>query len=275
MAYQLSVRQTLEKLSGWMEEKGLSADDVGTDELADFLKMRKKEGMAASTLRISVVHLKVFWRFISGRSLVIADVAEPLIAPKPDAKLPDSLHQSVVIQMLEGIDSMKFLGKRDRAILELFYASGLRLSEVYGARLENLNLDDGFIRVTGKGNKTRIVPVGAEARNAVERYVKMERPNLVKPKSSSEIFLSVRGGPLSPERMRAIVKERAEAAGIDSTMYPHLLRHSFATHLLENGADLRVIQEMLGHSDISTTQIYTHVDQKRLRQTHQKYHPRG
>jgi len=254
-SYQLSVRQTLDKLRDWMEEKKFTANDVGTEDLAAFLAERKKAGLAASSLRITVVHLKVFWRFISGKRYVEADVAEPLIAPKPNAT--------------------KRLGKRDCAILELFYASGLRLSEVCGARLENLDVDEGFIRVTGKGNKTRIVPVGAQALNAVERYVKLERPELVKSKTSSQIFLSVRGGPLSPERVRSIVKERAKAAGIDSTMYPHLLRHSFATHLLQNGADLRVIQEMLGHADISTTQIYTHVDQKHLREVHKKFHPRG
>ncbi|MEZ7956763.1 MAG: tyrosine recombinase [Rubritalea sp.] len=274
-SYQLSVRQTLEKLSLWMEQKKLSPNDVGTEELADFLASRKKEGLAASSLRITVVHLKVFWRFISGRNYVMVDVAEPLLAPKPNATLPDSVHQSSIEKLLEGIDTMKFLGKRDRAILELFYASGLRLSEVCGARLENLDTDDGFIRVTGKGNKTRIVPVGIQARDCIERYVKLERPGLLKPKSSSEIFLSVRGGALSPERVRAIVKQRALAAGIDSKIYPHLLRHSFATHLLQNGADLRVIQEMLGHADISTTQIYTHVDQKHLKETHKKFHPRG
>lgn len=274
-SYQLSVRQTLEKLALWMEQKKLTPNDVGTEELADFLATRKKASLSASSLRITVVHLKVFWRFISGRNYVLADVAEPLIAPKPDAMLPDSVHQTSIGNLLESIDTMKFLGKRDRAILELFYASGLRLSEVCGARLENLDLDDGFIRVTGKGNKTRIVPVGVQARECIERYVKLERPTLVKAKSSSQIFLSVRGGALSPERVRSIVKQRALAAGIDSKIYPHLLRHSFATHLLENGADLRVIQEMLGHADISTTQIYTHVDQKRLKETHKKYHPRG
>ena len=274
-AYQLSVRQTLEKLGAFMEKKHYTVHDIGTDELAAFLGYRKKEGLAASSLRINVVHLKVFWRFISVRNYVVADVAEPLIAPKPDAVLPDSLHEVSVTNLLGSIDHMKFLGKRDQAILELFYASGLRLSEVCSARLENLDLDDGFIRVTGKGNKTRIVPVGGRAKAAIERYVKLERPQLVKAKTSSEIFLSVRGGELSPERMRAIVKERAKAAGIDSKIYPHLLRHSFATHLLQNGADLRAIQEMLGHADISTTQIYTHVDQKHLIETHKKFHPRG
>lgn len=274
-AYQLSVRQTLDKLREWMETKHYQVEDLGTDELAAFLASRKKEGIAASSLRIHIVHLKVFWRFISGRNYVVADVAEPLIAPKPDAVLPDSLHEVSVSKLLDSIDHMKFLGKRDQAILELFYASGLRLSEVCSARLENLDLDDGFIRVTGKGNKTRIVPVGNRAQAAIERYVKLERPELVRPKTSSEIFLSVRGGALSPERMRSIIKERALAAGIDSTIYPHLLRHSFATHLLQNGADLRAIQEMLGHADISTTQIYTHVDQKRLSEIHKNFHPRG
>jgi len=274
-SYQLSVRQTLEKLTEWMGEQALSPNDVGTEELANFLSERKKDGLAASSLRITVVHLKVFWRFISGRNYVTADVAEPLIAPKPNAILPDSVHETSITALLDGIDTMKFLGKRDRAILELFYASGLRLSEVCGARLENLDSEDSFIRVTGKGNKTRIVPVGLQAKEAVERYVKLERPELVKPKTSSHIFLSVRGGALSPERVRSIVKQRAKAAGIDSKIYPHLLRHSFATHLLQNGADLRVIQELLGHADISTTQIYTHVNQKHLKETHKKFHPRG
>eukprot|EP00112_Aurelia_sp_Birch-Aquarium-sp1_P003149 Seg13511.1 transcript_id=Seg13511.1/GoldUCD/mRNA.D3Y31 product="Tyrosine recombinase XerD" protein_id=Seg13511.1/GoldUCD/D3Y31 len=274
-SYQLSVRQTLDKLSAWLEKKGMNVVDVGTDELASFLADRKKDGLAASSLRITVVHLKVFWRFISGRNYVSMDAAESLIAPKPEAQLPESVHEQNVIGLLDSIDHMKFLGKRDRALLELFYASGLRLSEVCGARLENLDLEEGFIRVTGKGNKTRIVPVGQQARAAIERYVKLERPDLVKAKTSSHIFLSVRGGPLSPERVRSIVKERAKAAGIDDKMYPHLLRHSFATHLLQNGADLRVIQEMLGHADISTTQIYTHVDQKMLKKVHKNFHPRG
>ena len=274
-SYQLSVRQTLDKLSAWMEVKELSPNDVGTEDLAAFLAMRKKDGLAASSLRIMVVHLKVFWRFISGRKHVEADVAEQLIGPKPNASLPDSVHEAAIKSMLEGVDTMKRLGKRDRAIMELFYASGLRLSEVCGARLENLDLDEGFIRVTGKGNKTRIVPVGVQALNSVERYIKLERPELVKSRTSSQIFLSVRGGALSPERVRSIVKERAKAAGIDHTIYPHLLRHSFATHLLQNGADLRAIQEMLGHADISTTQIYTHVDPKHLKEIHKKFHPRG
>ena len=274
-AYQSSVRQSLDSLAEWADERKLPLADIGTQELADFVAFRKSEGLANASLRILVVHLKIFFRHLSRGERIAADVAEPLISPKVEKQLPDTVQFEMVTQLLESIDHMKRLGKRDRAMLELFYASGLRLSELCHVRLENLDTEQGLIRVTGKGNKTRIVPVGVSARDAIERYVKLERPELVKAKTSSHLFISVRGGPLSPDRVRAIVKQRAEAAGIKQTMYPHLLRHCFATHLLENGADLRVIQEMLGHADISTTQIYTHVDQKRLKSLHQQFHPRG
>jgi len=272
-AYQLSVRQTLDALNGWLEVGGW--DDVGTDDLSEFLSYQKSEGLSASSLRISMVHLKIFFRFLVGKKIITADPAEPLLPPSGIGHLPETLNEEHVKMLLESVDVDRRLGRRDLSILELFYASGLRLSELCGARLENLDLDEGFIRVTGKGNKTRIVPVGGRAREALENYLKNERPALVKKNTSSHIFLSVRGGALSPERVREIVKERAREAGIKQEIYPHLLRHSFATHLLENGADLRVIQDMLGHADIATTQIYTHVDQKSLKSIHRKFHPRG
>ena len=275
-AYQLHVRRTLESLLAWADKKGFASwGDLGVDDLAGFLASQKKKGLEASSLRILTVHLKIFFRFLASRNITEADPAEPLLAPKTGSYLPETLHEDHCAKLLESIDPKKFLGRRDLAILELFYASGLRLSEVCTVRLETLDLDDGFIRVTGKGNKTRIVPVGGRARAALQDYLDNERKELVKPRTSSEIFLSVRGGPLSPSRVRQIVKRRAKEAGIEQTMYPHLLRHSFATHLLQNGADLRVIQELLGHADISTTQIYTHVDQKRLKSIHTQFHPRG
>jgi integrase/recombinase XerD len=272
-AYQLSVRQTLDALAGWLAKKTLA--DVGTDELSAFLASRKAAGLAASSLRITTVHLKVFFRWLAARGKLPMDPAEPLLSPRPEKTLPETLHGQQVARMLDSIDTTKFLGKRDRAMLELFYASGLRLSELCTARLENLDRDEHFIRVTGKGNKTRIVPVGRIAEEMLDRYLASERKELVNKKSSSHIFLSVRGGKLSPDRVRQVVKERAAMAGIDQNVYPHLLRHSFATHLLEGGADLRVIQELLGHADISTTQIYTHVDSARLKAVHKKFHPRG
>lgn len=272
-SYQSSVRQSLDALTNWLGDKPLN--DVGTEELANFVSERKRESLANSSLRILVVHLKVFFRHLASKDLVVADVAEPLIAPRVEGHLPDTVSAEMLVSLLESIDTSQRLGKRDRAVLELFYASGLRLSEICGLLLENYDEVEGLVRVTGKGNKTRIVPVGEAAKKAIQLYLGAERPELVTPKTRSHLFISVRGGALSPDRVRSIVKQRASRAGIKSNMYPHLLRHCFATHLLENGADLRVIQEMLGHADISTTQIYTHVDQKRLKGIHGQFHPRG
>ncbi len=275
-AYQLSVRQTLDKLLPWCEKKGHKEwRDLGTDELSAFLSSLRKSELDASSLRIAIVHLKIFFRFLQKRSHIEVDPAEPLLSPKAPAKLPETLNAQAVEQLLASIDPEKKLGRRDLAMLELFYASGLRLSELCGARLEYLDTEDHFLRITGKGNKTRLVPVGKKALTALEAYLTNERPTLVTKKTSSFIFLSIRGGSLSTDRVRQIVKERAKQAGISQNIYPHLLRHSFATHLLENGADLRVIQELLGHADIATTQIYTHVDQKRLKAVHKEFHPRG
>jgi len=203
------------------------------------------------------------------------DPAEPLLAPRPDKALPETLHTHEVSNLLESIDPTQALGRRDKAILEVFYSSGLRLSELCGLRLEMIDFEEGFLRVTGKGNKTRVVRIGRRAMDAAQDYLKNERPTLVKRRTSSHLFLSVRGGPLSPDRIRQIVKTRASEAGIEQNIYPHLLRHSFATHLLEGGADLRIIQELLGHADIATTQIYTHVDRQRLKSIHKQFHPRA
>ncbi|GAA5484510.1 tyrosine recombinase [Haloferula sargassicola] len=274
-AYQLSVRQTLDALTAWMERKRLPLEDIGTDELSAFLGQRKADGLAASSLRITSVHLKVFFRWLAATGKLPMDPAEPLISPRPEQHLPETMNRVVVERLLESIDPAGTLGRRDRAILELFYSSGLRLSELCQLRLEQYDAGESFLRVTGKGNKTRVVPVGGKAREALEAYLSTARKELVKRRTGSEVFLSVRGGPLSPDRVRQIVKQRAAAAGIDLKVYPHLLRHSFATHLLEGGADLRVIQELLGHADISTTQIYTHVDGARLKSVHKRFHPRG
>lgn len=274
-AYQESVRQTLDALAKWIIGQRTALRDIGTDELAAFLSQRKKEGLSAASLRITTVHLKVFFRWLVGKEKLEMDPAEPLLAPRPDQSLPETLHATELTKLLESIDPSVSLGRRDLAILELFYSAGLRLSELCKARLEMMDFEGGFLRVTGKGDKTRIVRVGHKAREAIDDYLRNERPKLVTRKTSSHIFISVRGTALSPERVREIVKQRAKLAGIDQNVYPHLLRHSFATHLLEGGADLRVIQELLGHADISTTQVYTHVDRQRLKAVHKQFHPRG
>lgn len=275
--YQLSVRRSLEIFAAWMAREGIAgAADVTVEHLTDYLRMRKREdGLAAASIRINLIALKIFFRRLAARGEVPVDVAEWIDSSRLERHLPDTLSEPAVKTLLESVDTGRPLGLRDRAILELLYASGLRVSELTGARLENLHLEEGMIRVTGKGNKTRLVPVGKAALEAMSVYLERERPRLVGRRSGSEVFLSVRGSKLTTARIWQIVRERAKLAGLDGNVYPHQLRHSFATHLLGNGADLRVIQELLGHADISTTQIYTHVDQKRLRQVHKKFHPRG
>ena len=276
--YQLSVRQSLESLALWLKSEKSITDpaDIELEHLGDFLAFKKgKGGLIASSLRIRLMAVKIFFRYLAAKGAIALDIAEQIDSPRLDRYLPDTLNEPTVTKLLESIDTGHPLGRRDRAMLELLYSSGLRASELTGARLEFLHLEEAVIRVTGKGNKTRLVPVGGAAAAAIEDYLKNERPNLVRPHTGSEVFLSNRGKKLTTQRLWQIVKERARSAGIDTNVYPHLLRHSFATHLLGNGADLRVIQELLGHADISTTQIYTHVDQKHLRDIHRKFHPRG
>jgi integrase/recombinase XerD len=219
--------------------------------------------------------LKIFFRFLTAKAIIDRDPSEALALPRIERYLPETLNELQVEQLLERIDTKALHGLRDRAMIELLYASGLRISELAGARLENFNFEERMVRVTGKGKKTRLVPVGRKACEALAAYVSTERPRLVKPRSSSEIFLSERGTKLTTARIWQIVKKHAKRAGLEKSIYPHLLRHSFATHLLSNGADLRIIQEMLGHADISTTQVYTHVDQQRLKAVHRQFHPRA
>lgn len=276
--YQLSVKRSLDQFREWLNEScGISEpNSVTIKHLTDFLGHRRADDrLAASSLRIQLIALKIFFRHLASKGKVTEDFAEQVDSPRLEKYLPETLNEPTVAKLLESIDTGRPLGKRDRAILELLYASGLRVSELTNARLENLFLEEGAIRVTGKGNKTRIVPVGNAAREALTDYLETERRVLVSPKTGSEVFISKWGKKLTTTRIWQIVKERAKLAGIDTNVYPHLLRHSFATHLLGNGADLRVIQELLGHADISTTQIYTHVDQQRLRDVHRKFHPRG
>lgn len=274
--YQLSTRRSLETFAAWLVSKSVEAPDaIESQHLSDFLAHRKRAGLAAASIKVEAVALRIFFRFLAGRGRLKRDPAEFLTLPRIERYLPDTLNVREVERLIGAVGENDPLALRNRAIFELLYASGLRISELCGARLENIDLDEGWIRVTGKGNKTRIVPVGSKACAAIGCYLANERPGLVRAKTGGEIFLSVRGRKLTRERIWQLIGHYARIAGIEAHVYPHLLRHSFATHLLSNGADLRVIQEMLGHADISTTEIYTHVDQKRLRAVHKKFHPRG
>ncbi len=275
--YQLAVRRALEQFANWFENK-TSCDDISAvelDHLTDYLAHRKSQGLATGSLRLEIVALKIFFRHLTTRGKLSSDPAEKMDSPRLEQYLPETLNEADITKLIESIDELKPLGRRDLAIVELLYSSGLRVSELTQARIENVDLDEAVIRVTGKGNKTRLVPVGRRASEALSDYLSTERPGLVKSdRTSTHIFLSVRGGDLTTNRIRQILKTRAKLAGLEGNIYPHLLRHSFATHLLGNGADLRVIQEMLGHADIATTQIYTHVDQSHLKSMHKKFHPR-
>ena len=274
-AYQLSVSQTLVSLAGWLAERGIAPAETGTEELAAFLSTRKEEGLCASSIRLATVHLRIFYRWLATTGQAAMDPAEPLATSKEEKKLPDTLSARHMEALLGSILNEEKLGRRDKAIIELFYSAGLRLAELCAARLEWMDSEEGFLRVIGKGKKTRLVRVGTKALEAIADYLANERPKLVGRKTSSHIFIGVRGAPLTPERVRQIVRRRAEMAGVPVSVHPHMLRHSFATHLLEGGADLRVIQELLGHADIATTQIYTHVSSKGLKDAHRKFHPRG
>lgn len=274
--YQLSTRRSLEELDSWLQRRGITAPaEVRTEHLTGFLADRKKAGLAPASLKLLVIALRIFFRFLHGRGRLAEDPGEGLVLPRLIRYLPETLNEEQAAGFIDSIPDREPLDIRDKLIIELLYSSGLRVSELAGLRLENIDLEEGFLRVTGKGRKTRLIPMGKKARQQLERYLESARPALVKPKTGSEVILSVRGRKLTTVRLWQIIKARAKAAGLDSNVYPHLLRHSFATHLLGNGADLRVIQELLGHADISTTQVYTHVDQQRLKQVHHRFHPRS
>jgi integrase/recombinase XerD len=276
-AYQLLTRRNLETAAEWLATKRQVAtiDQVQTQHLSDYMLERSRNGLSPSSLRLVLISWRLLYRWLIGRQRTTDDPTEALLSPRPGKTLPKTLAEAPLVAWLEKIPTDTPHSLRDRAMLELLYASGLRASELVGARLEHLNLDERFIRITGKGAKTRIVPVGRAACDAITAYLGKERPEWVNKKTGSHIFLSERGRGMTTMRLLQIVKQRAAETGLEANVYPHLLRHSFATHLLGHGADLRVIQELLGHSDISTTQIYTHVDQQRLKAIHKKCHPRG
>jgi len=275
--YQLSTQRSLTDFARWCAgaRKIETFKAVTLPAISEYLAEKKRAGLSAASIKLIVVALKIFFRFLAGKGEIDRDPTEALTLPRIERYLPETLNELQVEQLLDSIDTKAPHGHRDRAMVELLYASGLRLSELANARLENFFPEEGTIRVVGKGNKTRIVPVGSKACDALAVYLSSERPKLVKRRTGNEIFLSERGTKLTTTRIWQIVKEKARHAGLETNIYPHLLRHSFATHLLSNGADLRIIQEMLGHADISTTQVYTHVDQQRLKAVHRQFHPRA
>jgi integrase/recombinase XerD len=248
---------------------------IQREDIAEYIGAMKKENTySARSIARNLSAIKMFYRFLITEGRLADNPARLLDPIKLPQRLPGTLSHDEVEHLLSAPDNTTSLGQRDSAMLELLYATGLRVSELVGLHLLNVNLDPGYVRTIGKGSKERIVPMGDKARDAIKLYLTYGRPELIKSKNLPYIFLNARGSSISRQGFWKIIKKYGIIAGITKKITPHSLRHSFATHLLEGGADLRSVQIMLGHSDISTTQIYTHVSRERLKQIHEKYHPR-
>ena len=243
--------------------------------LRDFVYLLKDLGLSPATIRREVSAIRTYFGFLIGDGRLAADPSDRLESPQRWRRLPEVLTVAEIEALLAAPQVEEPLAWRDRALLELGYGAGLRVSELCGIGLTNLLLDEGLVRVFGKGSKERLVPIGRTVIGAVSTYLHTLRPSLDRGKSGARLLLNARGEPLSRVGAWGVVKRCARRAGITKRVTPHTLRHSFATHLLEGGADLRAVQEMLGHADLSTTQIYTHVDREYLRSVHKQYHPRA
>ncbi len=252
-----------------------SADQVTPTMVLKFLGRLKEQGLAPRSRARTLVALRTFHRFLLAEGHAAANPAARVEAPKSLQPLPQTLSTAEVERLLRAPTGEQPLALRDRAMLEILYATGLRVSELVGLKLENLQLDIGYLVTFGKGRKERIVPMGEVSMAALRQYLEMGRPAFSRGEPGSMLFLNRGGKGLTRQGFWKIIKRRALQAGIAKNITPHTLRHSFATHLLENGADLRSVQTMLGHADISTTQIYTHVTRERLKQLHGQFHPRG
>ncbi len=252
----------------------LNGESDGSDR-SDAARRGPARRLSSESVYLEIAALRAFYRFAENEKLLPANVAENLSLPRRWKRLPKALTADEIQRLLQAEAPDTPQGLCDQAVLELAYASGLRLAELRQVRLEQLHLDAGFVNVIGKGNKERVVPVGSKAVQALNRYLEAGRPKLVTPRSPAAVFLTKRGTAFAPVTLWLRIKQRARRAGIARNVTPHMLRHSFATHLLDHGADLRVIQELLGHASIGTTEIYTHVAGARLREVHRKFHPRA
>lgn len=271
-----SYLRDLRRLAQYASGLGVSVPgDLTPRQLHDFVFILKDLGMSPATIRRQVSAVRTYFRFLAAEGVVSADPSERLESPRRGRTLPDVLTVKEVESLITapGLDDR--LGWRDRALLELAYGAGLRVSELCGLTMPDLWLPDALVRVLGKGSKERLVPIGRSVIAAIAVYLNQTRPGLDQGRSQNRVFLNARGSPLSRVGAWGIVKRCADRAGISKRVTPHTLRHTFATHLLEGGADLRAVQEMLGHADLSTTQIYTHVSSAHLQKIYREAHPRA
>ncbi len=271
-----AYQRDLARFAEYAELQGVHAPaDITATLLREYVYHLKDLGLSPASIRRNVSALRTYFRYLIGDGLVIRDPSERLETPKRWRNLPDVLTVDEVKRLLASPTLDDNLVFRDRALLELAYGAGLRVSEWITLGIRDLMLEDGLVRVLGKGSKERLVPIGRSAIAAIAVYIREQRPKLEKGGGKGILFLNARGRPLTRMGAWKILRGHVERAAITKHVSPHTLRHSFATHLLEGGADLRAVQEMLGHSDIATTQIYTHVDREYLRQVHRSYHPRA
>ena len=271
-----SYRSDLIHFSNWLNEQKLPAL-CQADELAllRFVAMLSKTLRATSQARY-ISTFRRFYRYLLARGRIDADPTLKISMPVKPSRLPKVLSEAQVESLLAAPPSTTTLGQRDRAMLETLYATGLRVSELVGLKLHEVNFDMGVVRVFGKGSKERLVPLGEEAIDSMRRYLAESRPELLDKRQSNDLFVTARGSAMSRQAFWQLIKRYALLAGMDpARLSPHVLRHAFATHLLNHGADLRVVQLLLGHADISTTQIYTHIARERLKSLHAQHHPRG
>ena len=270
-----AYRSDLQKLEAWARSREQALEAIKARDVAAFLAHLRALGLSARSAGRAVHAIRGFFRFLVREEKLSDDPMENVRSPRPFKPLPRFLNRAQVEALLRAPDSGTALGLRDKAILETMYASGLRASEVTHLKTENIDADIGLLRIFGKGRKERLVPIGSSALSAILRYEQEGRAKLLKKKKTRELFLNHAGEALSRMGLWLLVRRHALAIGVAHILTPHVLRHSFATHLLENGADLRALQAMLGHADISTTEIYTHVTRERLRQVFDKFHPRA
>ena len=272
-----AYRTDLYKYADYLAQKKnkFHLSEVSRDDVRDYMMSQKEKGLSGNSISRNLVAIKVLHRFCLREKYLKEDITSVLDSPKLWKHLPEALSTSEVEAILKKPNVRNWMGLRDRAALELMYATGLRVSEIVNLNIENINLDVGFVRCVGKGSKERIVPIGRQSQAALESYMKKSRTKLARSQSMNSLFLSRLGKKISRQSFWKMIKKYASLAGIKKDIMPHTLRHSFATHLLEGGADLRVVQEMLGHADITTTQIYTHINKERLKSIHHKFHPRG
>ena len=268
-----AYRSDLKIFSKWLNNNSLI--DVDKKQIQDYFSYRKDSNISASTQSRMLTCLHSFYQFLSDKKNLKIDPTEQLDYPKLEKKLPIFLNVQEVERLLEAPNSKSLFGQRDRAMLELLYSCGLRVSELINLSYHNINLKDEFIRIHGTGNKERLLPMGEIAIDYLTKYELNSRPELLKNGQSDSYFLSNRGKAMSRQNFFYIIKDYASKAGIGKPLSPHSLRHAFATHLVQKGADLRSVQLMLGHSDISSTQLYTHIQNAQLKTQHQKHHPRG